>query len=231
MIGGGGGALFVVALVALFSLPERVAAATSLVVVIPTTVFGSIGHWRNGHIDVAKGLPLLIAGPFGAIAGTIAIRYVNNAVATKLLSAFLVLLGVQMAFAMFRKRRSTAKVRHERATGTAYGLLGGLTSGAFGISGSPPIVTGLVSLGLDPVRVIGTSIFALTSIAVAGALTHAAAGDVDWKLAAELAVGSAVGAYMGAHLLAKLNSPGLHKVLRPTLIGLVAVAGLFMWFR
>ncbi len=150
MIGGGGGALFVVALVALFSLPERVAAATSLVVVIPTTIFGSIGHWRNGHIDVAKGLALLIAGPFGAIAGTIAIRYVENAVATKLLSAFLGLLGVQMAIAMFRKRRPSAGIRHERATGIGYGLLGGLTSGAFGISGSPPIVTGLVSLGLDP---------------------------------------------------------------------------------
>ncbi len=78
---------------------------------------------------------------------------------------------------------------------------------------------------------IGTSIFALTSIAVAGAITHAAAGDVDWKLAVELAVGSAAGAYAGAHLLAKLNSPRLHAVLRPTLIGLVAVAGLFLWFK
>ena len=226
MIGGGGGALFVVVLAMLFHLPERVAAATSLVVVIPTTIFGAVGHFRGGHVDVPRGLPLLVAGPVGAVLGSVAMLHVNDALATRLLCAFLLLLGVQMAFALFRQKRRTVAPHRERALGIFYGMLGGITSGAFGISGSPPIVAGLAALGLDPVRVVGTSVFALTGIAVAGGITHAFAGDVRYDLALALAVGSAVGAYVGARLLARFNGPRLHAVLRPTLVGLVALAGL-----
>ncbi len=226
MIGGGGGALFVVVLAMLFHLPERMAAATSLVVVIPTTIFGAIGHFRGGHVDVRRGLPLLVAGPIGAVLGSIAIGFVNDALATRLLCIFLLLLGVQMAYALVRPRTRVVAPHRERALGVAYGMLGGITSGAFGISGSPPIIAGLGALGLDPVRVIGTSVFALTGIAIAGGITHAFAGDVRYDLALALAAGSALGAYLGARLLARFNGPRLHAILRPTLVGLVALAGL-----
>lgn len=226
MIGGGGGALFVVVLAMLYGLPEAVAAATSLVVVIPTTIFGSIGHFRSGHIDVARGLPLLIAGPFGAVAGTLAIVRVNNLIASRLLSLFLIVLGIQAGIAMFRSHGRSRSPKHERIAGAAYGFLGGLTSGAFGISGSPPVVTGLALLGLEPVQIVGTSIFALTGIAIAGAIAHAAAGDVRWDLAAWLAAGSAIGAYAGARLLARFNGPRLRAILRPSLLALIAVAAI-----
>lgn len=226
MIGGGGGALFVVVLAMLYGLPEAVAAATSLVVVIPTTIFGSIGHFRSGHIDVKRGLPLLIAGPFGAVAGTLAIIHVNNVLATRLLSIFLIALGIQAAVAMFRASHRERTAHQERALGAAYGFLGGVTSGAFGISGSPPVVAGLASLGLEPVEIVGTSIFALTGIAIAGAIAHAAAGDVRWDLAAWLATGSAVGAYAGARLLARLHGTRLRAILRPSLLALIAVAAI-----
>ncbi|HET9030446.1 MAG TPA: sulfite exporter TauE/SafE family protein [Candidatus Aquilonibacter sp.] len=225
MIGGGGGGLFVVVLAMLYGLPEAVAAATSLVVVIPTTIFGSIGHFRSGHVDIAHGLPLLIAGPFGAVIGTIAIVHVGNLLAMRLLSVFLIVLGVQTALSLYRRTRVPRSAHAHRIRGAAWGFLGGLTSGAFGISGSPPVVTGLASLGLEPVRLVGTSIFALTSIAVAGAIAHATAGDVRWDLAFQLAIGSAAGAYMGARLLARLDGPRLRAILRPALIGLIAVAG------
>jgi len=45
--------------------------------------------------------------------------------------------------------------------GLVFGLLGGLMSGMLGVSGTPPILAGLYSMGLSSLEVVGTSVMVL----------------------------------------------------------------------
>jgi len=49
-----------------FGIPTRVAIATSLASVLPTTVVGAISHFRQGNVDIRTGMILGIGGIVGA---------------------------------------------------------------------------------------------------------------------------------------------------------------------
>ena len=92
-----------------------------------------------------------------------------------------------------------------RATPTAgflVGAMAGLLSGLFGVGGGIVIVPGLMALaGMERRLAHGTSLAATLPIALASALTFAASGNVDWPVAAALAVGAILGAIVGTYLL------------------------------
>jgi uncharacterized membrane protein YfcA len=82
------------------------------------------------------------------------------------------------------------------------GLLAGFLAGLFGVGGGILIVPGLV-LGAHMTQRLahGTSLAAVVPISVASLVTYAAHDNVDWSLAAWLAVGAVTGAVVGTHLL------------------------------
>jgi len=65
MLGIGGGIIIVPALHQLFKVPMNQAVGTSLLIIIPTAITGSITHYMKGNLDV--GLALLVM--VGAVAG------------------------------------------------------------------------------------------------------------------------------------------------------------------
>ena len=82
------------------------------------------------------------------------------------------------------------------------GLLAGFLAGLFGVGGGILIVPGLV-LGAHMTQRLahGTSLAAVVPISVASLVTYAAHDNVDWSVAAWLAVGAVAGALIGTHLL------------------------------
>ena len=58
-LGGGGGAMYVGILSGLCGLPPDVAASTSLVTAMPTTLAGTLSHWRAGNVNFRLGLCVL----------------------------------------------------------------------------------------------------------------------------------------------------------------------------
>ena len=89
-------------------------------------------------------------------------------------------------------------MRHAILVGLAAGMLGGL----FGVGGGLIIVPGLIGFaGVERRLAHGTSLAATLPIAAASLITYLAHGNVDWRVAGCLAVGSIVGAIVGTHLL------------------------------
>ncbi|NTU71706.1 MAG: sulfite exporter TauE/SafE family protein, partial [Coriobacteriia bacterium] len=79
------------------------------------------------------------------------------------------------------------------------GLLTGFYSGFLGLGGGFVLVPLLTRwVGFPIKRAIATSLVAVTILAVPGTITHALLGNIDWRIAAALAVGVVPGAFLGS---------------------------------
>jgi uncharacterized protein len=82
------------------------------------------------------------------------------------------------------------------------GVLAGFLAGLFGVGGGILIVPGLVILAHMNQRLAhGTSLAAVVPISLASLGSYMAHGNVDWTVAAWLALGAIAGAVVGTHLL------------------------------
>ena len=82
------------------------------------------------------------------------------------------------------------------------GLIVGFFSGLFGVGGGIVLVPLLiVVVGFDQRRASGTSLAAVLPTAIAGMVSYAAHGSVDWIAGAILAAGAVVGSLVGTWLL------------------------------
>ena len=93
------------------------------------------------------------------------------------------------------------------------GLLGGITSGLFGVGGGLVFVPLLILLlGFDPHLAIGTSLAAIVPTAFVAAAKHGRAAMIDWKTALLIAVFAVLGAWIGSQLSLKLDSNLLRRI-------------------
>lgn len=99
------------------------------------------------------------------------------------------------------------------------GLAAGFLSGLFGVGGGILIVPGLVFIArMDQRLAHGTSLAAVLPIAAASVVTYAVHDNIDWLVAALLAVGAVVGAVVGTRLLHVLPHRALSLVFAVVLI-------------
>ena len=78
------------------------------------------------------------------------------------------------------------------------GMFSGFLAGLFGVGGGAIVVPSLVlSTDMSHHAALGTSLCAMVLPAMVGVWTHAKRGNVAWRVAPALAVGSAIGAYVG----------------------------------
>lgn len=70
LFGVGGGILKTPILLKIFNLPAKRAAATSLAMIMVTSIVSSIKHWQLGHLD-ERALPVIIGFACGSIIGNI----------------------------------------------------------------------------------------------------------------------------------------------------------------
>lgn len=83
----------------------------------------------------------------------------------------------------------------------AIGATAGLLSGLLGVGGGFAIVPLLTRWLRFPIKnAIGTSLAAVTLLAVPGTVTHGLLGNVDWQVALGLAMGIVPGAMLGSKL-------------------------------
>lgn len=106
LIGVGGGIIVVPALMLLFGTSDLIAKGTSLLMMIPTAISGTIGNIRRANVDL-KGAALIgvtacTTTALGAWIATIVDPFWGNV----LFAAFLVFIATQMAVRTIRARRS-----------------------------------------------------------------------------------------------------------------------------
>jgi uncharacterized protein len=196
LIGIGGGVLMVPFLYFFYERPELsgflvdpalhavVAHATSLLVIVPTAVNGTLAYSRAGLVVWRVALPIALFSVVGAVAGA---RIAVLLPADLLKTAF----GIFLIFSAVRLARSglpgavTQSEAEENASGVGVGLpllaATGIAVGAFsallGVGGgllAIPLLLQVVKLGVR--RVAATSLAIVLFAAPAGALTYMVGG-------------------------------------------------------
>jgi len=105
LLGVGGGIIVVPALMLVFGTSDLIAKGTSLLMMIPTAVSGTIGNVRRGNVDlVAAAIIGLAACTTTALGAWIAVQ-VDPLVANILFALFLTVIAGQMAVRAVRGRR------------------------------------------------------------------------------------------------------------------------------
>jgi uncharacterized membrane protein YfcA len=104
LLGIGGGAIAVPALVALFGVSDLIAKGTSLLVMIPTSLAGSITNARAGLVDVRSGLTVGIAAAAASVPGVFIALVLPPRLSTVLFAVLLLAVAVQLSVRAIRSR-------------------------------------------------------------------------------------------------------------------------------
>ncbi|MEO8140332.1 MAG: sulfite exporter TauE/SafE family protein [Gemmatimonadota bacterium] len=246
MTGIGGGALMTPLLVLFIGTPLVTAVGTDLAYGAVTKTVGGIKHWRQGTVDFALSSWMAVGSVPAAVSGVYVVgllhkRLGGSAFDTVMLYLLAGAIGftgiVTLIRALFLKQliareRDTIQMRtkHKIAAillGMSVGFVLGITSAG---SGSL-IALGLILIfRLTPHRVVGTDIYHAAILLWAGAIAHAVAGNIDYRLAGTILIGSVPGVWIGSHLSIGLPAGTLRTILGVVLVGaalgLAAKAGL-----
>lgn len=107
------------------------------------------------------------------------------------------------------------------------GMFSGFLSGMFGVGGGAIVVPSLVlSTDMTHHAALGTSLCAMVLPALVGTYTHSTKGNVNWRVAPMLALGSAAGAFIGGREVGLNLDEG---VLRAGFSCLMLVLGVKTW--
>lgn len=107
-LGIGGGVIFVPALVVLFAFDQHIAQGTSLAVILPTAVVGTITHARAGRIDWRLVAVLAVTGFVGGLVGSQSALAIDETILQRMFAVLLVLIAVRMI--VTGRRRGAAQV-------------------------------------------------------------------------------------------------------------------------
>ncbi|MGI6343776.1 MAG: sulfite exporter TauE/SafE family protein [Bacillota bacterium] len=100
------------------------------------------------------------------------------------------------------------------------GFLSGILAG-LAVGGGTLLVPGLVLIrGVEQHVAQGISLFIFLPTSVLAIITHLRYGNIRWRLALMLSIGSVIGSFLGALLALRLNAPVLRKIFAIYLIAM-----------
>jgi uncharacterized protein len=221
MLGLGGGVFLVPALTLLFDVPFRTAVAASLISVIATASVTSTVNLGRGLVNFRLGMTLEIATTLGGLTGGLLAALLAPKHLFSIFGVTLAAMGLIMASRSGRRNiiadldadpgllggrleegGRTYVYRLQRVP-LAFGasLLAGSISGLLGLGGGiikVPILNAFCGI---PIKVAAaTSAFMIGVTAAASAFVYYGRGDVDFRLAAAIAVGALPGSLAGARI-------------------------------
>lgn len=202
VLGGGGSILTVPIFVYVLGFEPKESIAMSLAVVGATSLFGTVGHWRAGNVN------LRVALIFGtvAMAGT----YLGARLAVFFSgSAQLTLFAIVMlaaAFFMFTDRNARGVPapagRMPATLIIAEGIAVGVLTGLVGVGGGFLVVPALVVLGRIPMKeAVGTSLLVIAMKSAAGFMGYVGQVDVPWAFMSGFTAVAVAGILAGTYLV------------------------------
>ena len=234
-VGVGGGVLIVPTITsACPSIAQRIVSGTSLAAVLSTALASATVFSQGGCVDVGAAAVISpVAALMAPLGARLTMRLDCNAL-KRILGFFLLFVGpiVPLKSYLFahnttddgssdedngnegnKEQQQSEKKSSQTpmdvptiAILSATGAVAGLASGILGIGGGT-VVTPLLALALPLTQsqVLGTSLLAMIPPSAAALFQHHRLGNVDWRMAAGLSLGTAVGA--GAGSVAALKAP------------------------
>ncbi|AMV63083.1 Hypothetical protein ADU72_1093 [Pediococcus damnosus] len=201
-MGGGGGAIYLGVLTAVFNLAPASAAATSIVTALPSLAIGSWLYYRQGQINFHLGNTMLISAIPSVIIGALIAPFIPTKLYNLIIGLILFVLGVQVLYKLKANSR-TQNPHSSKVLPLIFGAISGLMVGVAGLSGGGPITAGLLLMGASMIQASATSSYVLICMSIIGALTHLSGGQIDWSVGICLMAGSIIGAAIAPKLMKK----------------------------
>ena len=212
LLGGGGSILAVPVFVYALGFGVKEAIVMSLAVVGVTSLFGAVGHWRAGNVN------LRIAAIFGSVAmgGT----YLGARLAVFFSeTAQLILFAVVMLMAAYFMYRNGQPVMAHSGSGkmpigliVAEGLAVGILTGLVRVGGGFLVVPALVVLGGVAMKeAVGTSLVVIALKSAAGLLGYLGQVEVSWGFVAIFTAAAIAGSVGGSYLVRFVPGGALRK--------------------
>jgi uncharacterized membrane protein YfcA len=232
LIGGGGSILATPALLYVVGVADAHAAIGTSALAVSANAFANLAnHWRRGNVHWPSASIFAAAGVAGAAIGASVGKATDAQILLPLFAVLMVIVGVMM----LRPRVSTAHAEIVMNRRTVLRLVGigaavGFVSGFFGIGGGFLIVPGLIAAaGLGMMQAIGSSLLSVGAQGATTAVSYAADGLVDWRIAGLFIAGGIFGGLVGAGLGARLAKE--RGALQKVFAGVVFVTAAYMLYR
>jgi uncharacterized membrane protein YfcA len=107
LLGVGGGVIVVPAMILLFGYSDLIAKGTSLLMMIPTALSGTVGNLKRGNVDVRSGLLIGVAACVTVTLGSLTAGAISPQLANILFVAFLAFLVVKTVLEALKARRTS----------------------------------------------------------------------------------------------------------------------------
>lgn len=102
LMGVGGGVIMVPAMIVLFGLPSVIAKGTSVAVIIPTSIMGTIRNRSANNVDLPAAMIVGCAGIFSAVAGGFISVLLSDTMSNTLFAMLLVAVAAQIVVQQLR---------------------------------------------------------------------------------------------------------------------------------
>jgi hypothetical protein len=233
MVGVGGG-VFIVPLLILCGFSPAQAAGTSLTTIIFTSLASTLNYARQKRIYYKTGLILATATVPGAFLGAYLTSIIEEQLLGLIFGVFLFFVALRMVFKLNFSRtkhsdreKSTCvdsesslfEARNKILRGIVLSFFGGLSSGLLGIGGGSLMVPIMVLVMNMPMHITAaTSMFTMIFTSTSGVMKHFSLGNIDFKFALLLVLGTIFGAQLGAYASKRISGGNLRRVFGIVLI-------------
>lgn len=96
MLGIGGGIILVPALHHFFNVPMTQAVGTSLLIIIPAALVGSLTHYTEGNLEVKVALFVMVGAALGGWLGASLVRYVPELLLKRAFALLMIYIAIRM---------------------------------------------------------------------------------------------------------------------------------------
>ncbi len=195
------------------------AVTLSLIANVPSAMVTSYTFYKNGNMDMKRGMPVAAVSFAGAVVGSY-LGYLFAQVSENGISYIVIISNIIMAIKFFlpsKKKESVSsaqekKMKAKTLIALVLGFLIGVECGFMGSAGGVLMLMVLTMiLGMDTKLAVGTSSLVMTLVALTGAVSHVAMGaSVDLLPGIVVTVMCTIGAVYSAKFANKVDEKKLN---------------------
>jgi len=215
--GVGGGIVCTPMLRLFLQLDPHDAVGTTLALIVPTSMAGSINYVKEKLVNFSMVKALVLPGIIGIVLGAYATTFVHGQILMICFSALIALAGLDLVSGYtYKLKTSSAAVAEQGHAGISWmrifpiGLLTGLLAGFFGVGGGFILIPILLSaFNMNVKSAFGTSLLVVACLSIPGAVSHTLLDHVQIWLVLIMACGAVPGSMIGSKLALKLKDSSL----------------------
>jgi len=199
-----GGGTILVPLLLMLGYETKDAIGISVLQMVFSSIYGSYLNNKKGSLDVPMVIVIGIGGFIGALLSGFIASNIDDSVLEMIFLSF-------ATFALFRLFFKTKEHKDQKEVNKITLLLIGVPLGAIsmtiGVGGSiilVPILVGFLHVPLK--KAISAGLFFVIFSSIAGFLSHARLGHIDYESGVVIGLASLIGVYIGIYLKDRVDS-------------------------